>query len=106
MDRLTSMAAFVKAVELGSFAAAAAALDLSGPMAASMSGFSKSVLAYVSSAGPHAARALHGLGAPTMNAAGRFWPKRRLRTRLRRINSPIPAESYVSPCPCYSADAA
>jgi DNA-binding transcriptional LysR family regulator len=32
MDRLTSMAAFVKAVELGSFAAAAAALDLSGPM--------------------------------------------------------------------------
>jgi DNA-binding transcriptional LysR family regulator len=32
MDRLTSMAAFVKAVDLGSFAAAAAALDLSGPM--------------------------------------------------------------------------
>lgn len=32
MDRLGSMAAFVKAVELGSFAAAAAALDLSGPM--------------------------------------------------------------------------
>jgi DNA-binding transcriptional LysR family regulator len=32
MDRLSSMAAFVKAVDLGSFAAAAAALDLSGPM--------------------------------------------------------------------------
>ncbi|TIS96765.1 LysR family transcriptional regulator [Mesorhizobium sp.] len=32
MDRLTSMAVFVKAVDLGSFAAAAATLDLSGPM--------------------------------------------------------------------------
>lgn len=32
MDRLVSMAVFVKAVDLGSFAAAAAALDLSGPM--------------------------------------------------------------------------
>ncbi|HZH11919.1 MAG TPA: LysR family transcriptional regulator [Microvirga sp.] len=32
MDRLTSMAVFVKAVDLGSFAAAAAALNLSGPM--------------------------------------------------------------------------
>ncbi|PSH70733.1 LysR family transcriptional regulator [Phyllobacterium brassicacearum] len=32
MDRLTSMAVYVKAVDLGSFAAAAAALDLSGPM--------------------------------------------------------------------------
>ena len=32
MDRLTSMAVFVRAVELGSFAAAATALDLSGPM--------------------------------------------------------------------------
>jgi DNA-binding transcriptional LysR family regulator len=32
MDRLTSMAVFLKAVDLGSFAAAAAALDLSGPM--------------------------------------------------------------------------
>lgn len=32
MDRLESMAVFVKAVDLGSFAAAAAALDLSGPM--------------------------------------------------------------------------
>ncbi|TIP73278.1 MAG: LysR family transcriptional regulator [Mesorhizobium sp.] len=32
MDRLTSMAVFVKGVDLGSFAAAAAALDLSGPM--------------------------------------------------------------------------
>lgn len=32
MDRLMSMAVFVKAVDLGSFAAAAAALDLSGPM--------------------------------------------------------------------------
>jgi DNA-binding transcriptional LysR family regulator len=32
MDRLTSMAVFVKAVDLGSFAAAAAALELSGPM--------------------------------------------------------------------------
>ncbi|WP_105385871.1 LysR family transcriptional regulator [Neorhizobium alkalisoli] len=32
MDRLTSMAAFVKVVDLGSFAAAAAALDLSAPM--------------------------------------------------------------------------
>ncbi|WP_240324358.1 LysR family transcriptional regulator [Trinickia diaoshuihuensis] len=32
MDRLTSMAVFVKAVDLGSFAAAADALDLSGPM--------------------------------------------------------------------------
>ncbi len=32
MDRLTSMAVFVKAVDLGSFAAAAAALDLSSPM--------------------------------------------------------------------------
>lgn len=32
MDRLTSMAVFVKAVDAGSFAAAAAALDLSGPM--------------------------------------------------------------------------
>lgn len=32
MDRLTSMAVFVKAVDLGSFATAAAALDLSGPM--------------------------------------------------------------------------
>ncbi|MBR0665548.1 LysR family transcriptional regulator [Roseomonas hellenica] len=32
MDRLTSMAVFVKAVDLGSFAAAAAALGLSGPM--------------------------------------------------------------------------
>ena len=32
MDRLTSMAVFVKAVDLGSFAAAAEALDLSGPM--------------------------------------------------------------------------
>jgi DNA-binding transcriptional LysR family regulator len=32
MDRLTSMTAFVKAVELGSFTAAAAALELSGPM--------------------------------------------------------------------------
>jgi DNA-binding transcriptional LysR family regulator len=32
MDRLTSMAVFVKAVDLGSFAAAAAVLELSGPM--------------------------------------------------------------------------
>lgn len=32
MDRLTSMAVFVKAVDLGSFAAAAATLDLSAPM--------------------------------------------------------------------------
>jgi len=32
MDRLTSMAVFVKAVDLGSFAATAAALALSGPM--------------------------------------------------------------------------
>jgi DNA-binding transcriptional LysR family regulator len=32
MDRLTSMAVFVKAVDLGSFTAAATALDLSGPM--------------------------------------------------------------------------
>ncbi|WEX77686.1 LysR family transcriptional regulator [Sinorhizobium numidicum] len=32
MDRLTSMAVFVKAVDLGSFAAAANALGLSGPM--------------------------------------------------------------------------
>jgi DNA-binding transcriptional LysR family regulator len=32
MDRLTSMAVFVKAVDLGSFAAAADALDLSAPM--------------------------------------------------------------------------
>ena len=32
MDRLTSMAVFVKAVDLGSFAAVATALDLSGPM--------------------------------------------------------------------------
>ncbi|PTQ12088.1 LysR family transcriptional regulator [Sphingomonas oleivorans] len=32
MDRLTSMSVFVRAVDLGSFAAAAAALDLSGPM--------------------------------------------------------------------------
>ncbi len=32
MDRLTSMSVFVKAVDLGSFAAAADALDLSGPM--------------------------------------------------------------------------
>ncbi|WOS66733.1 LysR family transcriptional regulator [Sinorhizobium fredii] len=32
MDRLTSMAVFVKAVDLGSFAAAASALDISGPM--------------------------------------------------------------------------
>src|SRR5258708_12943238 len=32
MDRLMSMAVFVKAVDLGSFAAAADALDLSGPM--------------------------------------------------------------------------
>ncbi|WP_262299849.1 LysR family transcriptional regulator [Microvirga sesbaniae] len=32
MDRLTSMAVFVKAVDLGSFAAAADVLDLSGPM--------------------------------------------------------------------------
>ncbi|MGO4816679.1 LysR family transcriptional regulator, partial [Cupriavidus sp. 2MCAB6] len=32
MDRLTSMTVFVKAVDLGSFAAAAEALDLSGPM--------------------------------------------------------------------------
>src|SRR6478752_5974251 len=32
MDRLTSMTVFVKAVDLGSFAAAATALGLSGPM--------------------------------------------------------------------------
>ncbi|TIV45443.1 MAG: LysR family transcriptional regulator, partial [Mesorhizobium sp.] len=32
MDRLESMEVFVRAVDLGSFAAAAAALDLSGPM--------------------------------------------------------------------------
>jgi DNA-binding transcriptional LysR family regulator len=32
MDRLTSMAVFVRAVDLGSFAAAAAALDMSAPM--------------------------------------------------------------------------
>jgi DNA-binding transcriptional LysR family regulator len=32
MDRLTSMAVFVRAVDLGSFAAAASALDLSAPM--------------------------------------------------------------------------
>ncbi|MBP1872092.1 DNA-binding transcriptional LysR family regulator [Ensifer adhaerens] len=32
MDRLTSMTVFVKAVDLGSFAAAAEDLDLSGPM--------------------------------------------------------------------------
>ncbi|RCS22145.1 LysR family transcriptional regulator [Phyllobacterium salinisoli] len=32
MDRLTSMAVFVKAVDLGSFSATAEALDLSGPM--------------------------------------------------------------------------
>lgn len=34
MDRLTSMTVFVKAVDLGSFAAAAEDLDLSGPMVA------------------------------------------------------------------------
>ena len=32
MDRLTSMAVFVKAVDLGSFAAAADAFEMSGPM--------------------------------------------------------------------------
>jgi DNA-binding transcriptional LysR family regulator len=32
MDRLTSMAVFVKAVDLGSFAAAAALLNLSAPI--------------------------------------------------------------------------
>jgi DNA-binding transcriptional LysR family regulator len=32
MDRLTSMAVFIKTADLGSFSAAAAALDLSGPM--------------------------------------------------------------------------
>ena len=32
MDRLTSMAVFVKTVDLGSFAAAADALNMSGPM--------------------------------------------------------------------------
>src|SRR3954471_21140527 len=32
MDRLSSMAVFVKAAELGSFAAAADALEMSGPM--------------------------------------------------------------------------
>jgi len=32
MDRLTSMAVFVRAVELGSFAAAADAFEMSGPM--------------------------------------------------------------------------
>ena len=32
MDKLASMAVFVKAVEKGSFAAAAAALDMSAPM--------------------------------------------------------------------------
>lgn len=32
MDRLTSMAVFVRAVDLGSFAAAADALEMSGPM--------------------------------------------------------------------------
>ncbi|RVD47815.1 LysR family transcriptional regulator, partial [Mesorhizobium sp. M2D.F.Ca.ET.140.01.1.1] len=32
MDRLESMAVFVRAVDLGSFAAAATVLDLSGPM--------------------------------------------------------------------------
>lgn len=32
MDRLTSMAVFMKAIDLGSFAAAAEALELSGPM--------------------------------------------------------------------------
>src|SRR3954454_14402988 len=32
MDRLTSMAVFVKAVDVGSFAAAADALEMSGPM--------------------------------------------------------------------------
>lgn len=32
MDRLTSMAVFVRAVDLGSFAAAAGALEMSGPM--------------------------------------------------------------------------
>ncbi|MGY4505613.1 DNA-binding transcriptional LysR family regulator [Bradyrhizobium sp. GM24.11] len=32
MDRLTSMAVFVKAVDLGSFAAAADAFEISGPM--------------------------------------------------------------------------
>lgn len=32
MDRLASMAVFIKAVDLGSFAAAADALDMSGPM--------------------------------------------------------------------------
>jgi DNA-binding transcriptional LysR family regulator len=32
MDRLTSMAVFVKAADVGSFAAAADALEMSGPM--------------------------------------------------------------------------
>ena len=32
MDRLTSMAVFLRAVDLGSFAAAAEALEMSGPM--------------------------------------------------------------------------
>ncbi|MCP1852468.1 DNA-binding transcriptional LysR family regulator [Bradyrhizobium sp. USDA 4541] len=32
MDRLTSMAVFVRAVDLGSFAAAADALEMSAPM--------------------------------------------------------------------------
>jgi len=32
MDRLTSMAVFLRAVDLGSFAAAAEVLEMSGPM--------------------------------------------------------------------------
>lgn len=39
MDRLTSMAVFVKAAELGSFAATATALELSGPMVGKHVGF-------------------------------------------------------------------
>jgi Bacterial regulatory helix-turn-helix protein, lysR family len=91
MDRLASMAAFVKAVELGTFAAAAAALDVSGPMIGKHVRFLEERL---------------GVREPTMNAAARFWPKQRLRTRWQQISYPNPAESYASPCPCYSADGA
>ena len=57
MDRLESMDVFVKAVDLGSFAAAAAALDLSGPMVGKHVRVLTNGSACVSSTARHAGRA-------------------------------------------------
>lgn len=57
MDRLSSMAVFVRAVDLGSFAAAADALEMSGPMVGKHVRFLEERSASASSTAPRGAKA-------------------------------------------------